>query len=234
MLGFTRIGRLLRPGADRLAARDAYALWADVYPPRPHNPLMEAEQAVVAPMLSAIAESLGRVPHHRPRRALDLGTGTGRYVPLLAPAGPRLTVGVDLSMPMLVRQGEGRPRLCADACCLPFRDSAFDVVCSSLMAGDVEALDAWVREAARVLAVGGHLVYSDFHPRWRAHHWRRTFRSADGRLIELPYFAHAIEDHLAALSRASFSIRTIREPRLKGRDTPVVAVFHAVKGRRGC
>ena len=33
---------------------------------------------------------------------------------------------------------------------------------------------------ARVLAAGGHLVYSDFHPSWAQRGWSRTFRAADG------------------------------------------------------
>lgn len=232
MLG--RLGRVLRFGGDRLPAQDAYALWAECYPPRPHNALMQTEQAVVEPTLSTIAASLGREDFHRTRRALDLGTGTGRYLPLLEPAGARLTVGLDLSMPMLARQAGGRPRICGDSCRLPFRDASFDLVCSSLMAGDVECLDAWLAEAARVLAPGGHLVYSDFHPSWAAGRWRRTFRTADGRLIELPYFAHAIDEHLRRLEQASLGVRTIREPRLEGRGAPVVVVFHAVKVRRPC
>ena len=101
------------------------------------------------------------------------------------------------------------------------------------MVGDVEDLAAWVDEAARVLAPGGHLVYSDFHPSWAAHGWRRTFTAADGRLCELPFFPHAIERHLELLERASLSVRAIREPRINERPAPVVAVFHAVK-RRGC
>jgi hypothetical protein len=102
------------------------------------------------------------------------------------------------------------------------------------MAGDVEDLGAWLGEATRVLAPAGHLVYSDFHPSWTAERWRRTFRAADGRLFELSYFPHAIDEHLALLERAPLVVRTIREPRLAGGKTPVVVVFHAVKPlRRG-
>ena len=98
---FERFGRLLKfSGAEMLPARDAYALWADSYPPRPHNPLMEAEQSVLAPTLVGISHALAR-DHPRTRRALDIGTGTGRYLPLVAPAGMKLTAGLDLSMPML-------------------------------------------------------------------------------------------------------------------------------------
>ena len=182
---------------------------------------MAAEQAVVAPILQLAV----------PRRALDVGTGTGRYLPLLAGAGARLVVGVDLSLAMLRRQSGDEPRVCSDARRLPFGDGTFDLVCASLMLGDVEDVGDWVREAARVLAPGGRLVYSDFHPSWADRRWRRTFRAADGRQLELTYFHHSIDEHLEHLERSSFEVQTIREPRIDGVPAPVVVVFHAVKGR---
>jgi SAM-dependent methyltransferase len=221
-----RVARWLRLGGRQVVlAREGYALWAETYPPWPHNPLMRAEQLAVEPMISAAASAAA------PARALDVGTGTGRYLPLLASAGARLVVGLDMSLPMLGRKAYGLPRVCADACRLPFPDASFDLICSSLMVGDLEDLGAWLGEVMRVLAPGGHLVYSDFHPSWTAERWRRTFRTADGRLFEISYFPHAIDEHLALLERAPFVVRAIREPRLAGRKTPVVVVFHAVKPR---
>ena len=205
--------------AGPLAAREGYALWADTYPPRPHNALMEAEQAIVRPLIDAAM----------PTCALDVGTGTGRYLGLLQSAGARSVVGVDMSLAMLERSSRDLPRVCGDACRLPFRDASFDLVCSSLMVGDVADLGAWVREATRVLAPGGHLIYSDFHPSWADRRWRRTFRDAEGRRRELTYFPHQIEEHLAVLEASPLAVRAIREPRLAERPAPVVVVFHAVK-----
>jgi ubiquinone/menaquinone biosynthesis C-methylase UbiE len=182
---------------------------------------MEAEQSVVAPIIAAA----------KPRTALDVGTGTGRNLALLADAGARRIVGVDLSLSML-SQAEAAGRVCADARRLPFPDASFDVVCASLMVGDIEDLAAWIEEMCRVLTSGGHLVYSDFHPAWATRRWRRTFRSVDGRRFELVYFPHGIEDHLRALERTGMGVRAIREPRVIGRSAPVVVAFHAVKQRR--
>jgi malonyl-CoA O-methyltransferase len=211
--------RAAPPAARLLPAADAYALWADLYPPRAHNPLMATEQEVMAPLLASLT----------PRQALDVGTGTGRNLPLLAAAGARQVVGVDLSMPMLARGAGGSRRVRADALHLPFRSRAFDVVCSSLMVGDIADVEAWVSEAARLLARQGHLLYSDFHPGWAASGWRRTFRTALGEQVELPYFSHSLADHLDALSRAGLEVRTIREPRIDGRQAPLIVLFHAVK-----
>jgi malonyl-CoA O-methyltransferase len=218
-----------------LATHDAYELWADTYPPAAHNPLMRVEQGVVERLLGYL----------RARRALDVGSGSGRYLPVLHATGASAVVGIDFSLAMLRRGGPSRNRVCADACHLPFGRNAFDVINASLMVGDIADLCAWSREMARVLAPRGHLVYSDFHPSWAQQGWSRTFRSRDGELHDLPFNAHTIEDHLAALEQAGLRVRTIREPRFESspdrRDPsvrdfqrrwgnpPVVAVFHAVR-----
>jgi len=204
---------------EALSPQRAYSLWAETYPARPHNPLMELEQAAVEPIVRSL----------RPRRALDVGTGTGRYLTLLAAMGTRTVVGIDLSLPMLAHNLHARARVCGDACRLPFPDASFDLVCSSLMAGDVEHLGEWISEAARVLAPNGHLVYSDFHPDGTAKGWRRTFRTSEGRLFELSFFPHAIEQHVALLERSALIVRAVREPRLDPGAPPIVAVFHAIK-----
>jgi malonyl-CoA O-methyltransferase len=223
-----------------LSTHDAYELWAETYPPVAHNPLMRVEQDVVEPLLA----------HLRSTRALDVGTGSGRYVPLLQATGAAVVLGLDFSLAMLTRgagvsPGAGHPRVCGDACRLPFTRGAFDLINASLMVGDVADLGLWSREMSRVLTNGGHLVYSDFHPSWAQRGWSRTFRSADGALHDVSFNPHSIEDHLTALERAGLRVRVIREPRFaaprRGSDPgitafrrrwgnpPVVAVFHAVK-----
>lgn len=232
---------------DKLRPRDAYELWAPSYPAFAHNPLMRVEQAVVAAVLAQLRAS----------RALDVGTGSGRYLPLLAATGARMVVGVDFSMAMLTRTptppaGDwpprsvfGRPRrLCADACQLPFRRGAFDLINASLMVGDVADLRHWCAEMGRLLAPGGHLVYSDFHPSWAQHDWSRTFRGPDGELREISFHPHSIDDHLTALADAGFRVQAIREPRFtddhdpgvkafrrRWRNPRVVVVFHVVNER---
>jgi malonyl-CoA O-methyltransferase len=217
-----------------LPPREAYDLWAETYPATAHNPLMELEQSVVVRMLEQVEA----------RRALDVGTGSGRYLPIIAANGASV-VGVDMSMAMLSRvedgfrssasaagRRRGRQRIiCADACRLPFRRGLFDLVNASLMVGDVADLPGWMREISRVLTPRGHLVYSDFHPSWRQNGWQRTFRDANGVLHAVAFQAHSIDDHLASLEQAGLHVLAIREPRLKiaRRDTPVVVVFHATR-----
>jgi malonyl-CoA O-methyltransferase len=206
---------LERPRAVKMAAPEGYALWAENYPPRAHNALMEVEQGAVEPILDGL----------KPRRALDLGTGTGRNLALLGARGAGLTVGLDLSTPMLAHHETASVRVCANACALPFRPRTFDVVTSSLMVGDVADLEGLLLEISRVLVPGGHVIYSDFHPSWMERRWRRTFRASDGREIELPYCPHSMDAHLAGLDAAGLRVRAIREPRIQGQYA--VVVLHA-------
>jgi malonyl-CoA O-methyltransferase len=220
-----------RRGSIVVPAPAAYQLWSASYPASAHTPLMRVEQAVIEPMLTKV----------RPRSALDVGTGSGRYLPLLAGTRAARLVGLDLSLPMLTRHPCEFPRACADARRLPFRDGTFDLVLSSLMAGDIEDLDGWLRELTRVLTHGGHVIYSDFHPTWAANGWRRTFESEDHGIIDVPYFAHTMDAHLSALETAGLHVSAIREPRLDAEDTrsrtmrrrwgrlPVLVIVHAVK-----
>jgi len=206
-----------------------YDAWAATYPAVAHNPVMRAEQAVVEPLLFRL----------RPKRALDVGTGSGRYLDMLASAGAN-AVGVDFSMGMLAKSRTRR--ICGDARALPIRSAAVDLVNASLMVGDIDALGAWAREMARVLAPGGHLVYSDFHSNWTRFGWRRTFRDAAGALRELPFEPHATDDHRHALSAAGLTIelahearlvddrdRAVRDFRQRWGDVAVVLVLHATK-----
>ena len=83
-----------------LEGRAAYELWADTYPAIAHNPLMRVEQEIVALLLARL----------RAERALDVGTGPGRYVPVLQATGASV-VGLDFSLAMLAH-GTGW-RVCA-------------------------------------------------------------------------------------------------------------------------
>jgi malonyl-CoA O-methyltransferase len=217
-----------------LSPRAAYELWADAYPAVAHNPLMRIEQQVVEHLLA----------HIHGTRALDVGSGSGRYLPILAETGASRIVALDFSLPMLTR-GTGRRRVCADACRLPFRRAAFDVINASLMVGDIADLPGWAREMARVMASGGHLVYSDFHPSWAQRGWSRTFRAADGAQHDVSFHSHTIHQHLEALAHAGFRVLAIREPRFgttnhdddtgiqafrrRWGNPQVVVVFHAVR-----
>ena len=91
-------------------------------------------------------------------RTLDLGSGTGRNLPLVPP-GAR-AVGVDPAWNALQRARGRAPsaplvQACAEA--LPFRDGAFDTVISGLVLCSVADPARALKEARRVLQPGGEL-----------------------------------------------------------------------------
>ena len=76
-----------------LTLEQAYERWAPVYPPEPHNPVMDVEQRA---LLALCGDLQGR-------DVLDLACGSGRYGAIAAANGARSVVGLDRSVAMLAR-----------------------------------------------------------------------------------------------------------------------------------
>jgi SAM-dependent methyltransferase len=102
---------------------------------------------------------------------LDLGTGTGRMLELLAPQANR-AIGVDQSHAMLniARAGIEREGLRniqlrqGDLYALPVDANCFDLVVIHMVLHFLEDPARALREAARCLAPGGRLIVVDFAP----------------------------------------------------------------------
>ena len=91
-------------------------------------------------------------------RALDIGSGTGRNLPLV-PAGT-VVVGLDPSLDGLRRarrRAPGVPLVVARAEALPFRDGVFDTVLSGLVFCSVDDPHSGLAEVRRVLGPQGRL-----------------------------------------------------------------------------
>jgi ubiquinone/menaquinone biosynthesis C-methylase UbiE/DNA-binding transcriptional ArsR family regulator len=102
---------------------------------------------------------------------LDLGTGTGRILELIAPRASR-AVGIDLNGEMLTlaRARIERAALAhvqvrrGDLFELPYPDDSFELITVHQVLHYLEDPSAAVVEAARVLKPGGRLVIADFAP----------------------------------------------------------------------
>jgi malonyl-CoA O-methyltransferase len=186
--------------ADTLAA---YEQWAPLYPPVAHNPLMRAEQKSMVehwPMVEG-------------RRALDLACGSGRYSRLLAETQAADIVAVDFCAPMLA-QVSGVNRVCASMMHLPFADDTFHVVISGLALGHAASVQAWMAEAARVLAPGGTLLYSDFHPEAARAGLPRSFKDLNNRTWTVPHSRHELSSQREAAAAANLKIEIVHEVRV--------------------
>ncbi len=131
------------------------------------------DDAAIEQALAAAAEqpAVGRL--------LDIGTGTGRILELLAGQAEQAT-GIDRS-PEMLRIARGKLAAAgnqkadlqqADMRALPFADAAFDTVTLHHVLHFADNPAAVVAEAARVVAPGGKLIVADY-----AAHDREDLRS---------------------------------------------------------
>jgi demethylmenaquinone methyltransferase/2-methoxy-6-polyprenyl-1,4-benzoquinol methylase len=100
-----------------------------------------------------------------PRTVLDLATGSGDLALRIARACPEAAVtGADFCEPMLERaRAKGlKNTVLADAMALPFVSGSFDVVTVAFGLRNMADWDGALREMARVLRAGGHLLVLDF------------------------------------------------------------------------
>lgn len=210
--------RMSAKGHPPLAPREAYALWADTYPPRAHTALMHVEERA---MLSRLPADL------RGRRMLDVGCGSGRYVRLALQRGASQAIGLDLTAAMLTRLRDLQPGdgdepsglVQGRAEALPFRAGVFDVVISALTLGHVEDLAATLGELSRVTREGGRVLVSDLHPLGESLGWERSFVVGDTRYV-VRHVTHRIADWRRACRHAGLELIGLLEPVLEPDDVP--------------
>ena len=146
--------------------------------------------AVEAALLSLVPDAAGRL--------VDIGTGTGRVLELLAPRVSQ-GLGVDASKTMLAlaRARLGRAALShctvrlADMYRLPLADGSFDTAVLQMVLHYAEDPAGVLTEAARVLRPGGRLIVIDLAAHQRddlvaklAHRWPGFSDDAMGALLD--------------------------------------------------
>ncbi|HHQ4884035.1 TPA: malonyl-ACP O-methyltransferase BioC [Aeromonas veronii] len=142
---------------------------------------------------------------------LDLGCGTGFFLPTLATRCAELT-GLDLAPGMLEQaalRGRGARLVCGDAEQLPFADNAFDWVFSSLALQWCERPAQAFAELLRVVKPGGQIFFATLldESLWQL---RAAWQQVDGRahvnrFLSLPQ----LEQALAAAGISAPELRCI-------------------------
>ena len=163
-------------------------------------------------------------------RVLDAGCGDGSYARWLAERGATVTA-IDASFELLSIAKERHSDLPITFLShdlndpIPFADASFDLVLSTLVTEYIENVENLFSEFSRILDVKGRLIVSCDHPflsgvikndqgeRVLVDYFSRTRRSYLWFGREIPVFSHTLEDYLAAILKAGFSIDRIREPR---------------------
>ncbi|WP_051326382.1 class I SAM-dependent methyltransferase [Glycomyces tenuis] len=134
-----------------------------------------------------------------PKRILDVGCGSGRYLLRLRESFPEAEViGVDRSPGMLEALPE--PTVQADVCELPFGTGSADAVLAMHMLYHVPELETALDELERVLAPGGVLfastLASDDRPEYTAL-WREATRKALGAEAKVEDTHRVVLDHFS-------------------------------------
>ena len=150
-----------------------------------------------------------------PRFLLDIGSGTGTLLSMLRGMyGDVRAVGIDLALGMCRKARENTKTdsmthfLTADAECLPFSDSSFDLVLSTSTFQWVGQLDRAFAEAFRVLMPGGVFSFALFGEH-TLYELRNSYRSTlDAQMPNEEDRTHSFptrEEVESALNRAGFS-----------------------------
>lgn len=130
------------------------------------------------------------------RRVLDAGCGVGYGTAMLAAAGAREAVGIDVASEVVAAAARTHPAgefLMGDIHALPFEDARFDLVICFEVIEHVEEQDAAIAELARVLAPDGLLAISSpnrgVYPGGNPHHLHE-FAADELRAAVAAHFAH--------------------------------------------
>jgi demethylmenaquinone methyltransferase/2-methoxy-6-polyprenyl-1,4-benzoquinol methylase len=105
------------------------------------------------------------VTHWRPKKLIDLATGTGDLALALQQKLPQTEiVGVDFSAEMLaLAKAKGvRQTMFADAMKLPFPDGSFDCITIAFGLRNLPDIGMALKEMARVINSNGHLLVLEF------------------------------------------------------------------------
>ncbi|TAN03485.1 MAG: class I SAM-dependent methyltransferase [Rhodanobacteraceae bacterium] len=202
-----------------LEPRDAYALWAPSYPPRAHNPVMQAEERA---MLALMPIDLhGQI-------VLDAGCGSGRYILHALRRGATRVTGVDLSVEMLERadaelrahcHAAGIELMQGDLEALPVPSAFADLTVCGLAIGHLDRLQPALTELRRVTRSGGTILCSDVHPIGDTLGWHRDFKSG-GRHYAIRHTPHLYSHWHAVCAALRLEIASVLEPMLDPADVP--------------
>ena len=181
-----------------------YAEWAANYD-SPGNPVLLAEEPVVRELVARYPAGV----------ALDAACGTGRHAAYLAAAGHRVT-GID-STPEMVEVAKVKVPTArfetADLTAIPLSDGVMDLAVCALALTHCSDLGPPIREIARVVRPGGHVIISDVHPFMvmLGGHGRYRLNQQTGHGFVRNYL-HLPSDYIAASRSAGLNVVQCLEP----------------------
>lgn len=184
--------------------QQAYDIWSEQYDTNKNKTRdLEAQ---------ALRATLADIPFST---CLEIGCGTGKNTQWLITQAQQITA-VDLSAEMLakakekVRSANVQFRQADITQNWSFADKPYDLVSFSLVLEHIEDLAPVFREAARVLAPGGHIYIGELHPFKQYSGSKARFETAAGVQI-VPCFNHHISDFVQAAKPHGLEMVDINE-----------------------
>lgn len=197
-----------------LPVREGYRRCAARYDGTP-NPLLALETRLLGPRLASMLVSIDA-----PRRILDAGCGTGRWMHFFTGRSAQV-FGLDLSPEMLAFAPLPGRRMAADLARIPLRDNSVDLALCSFALSYATDLSKALAELARVAR---RILLSDLHPEAMRRGWTRSFRVSEGNQAEcrIAYVRHSMGD----LDHSAESLSLRREWRIESNfGEPERAIF---------
>src|SRR3954468_7476843 len=210
-------------GRRAAAAQEYFAGVADHWDEE--RSLHAADEVVEAAVLNVAGER----PYHS---VLDLGTGTGRMLQLLAKDGVDRAVGIDNSHSMLavaranleraeIRRVDLRQ---GDVYSPPFEHGTFDLVVIHQVLHFLDDPARAVREAARLLSPGGRLLIVDFAPH------SLEFLRGEHAHRRLGFRTDTINSWLAHAGLEAGPVRTVDPPEAGDDERLTVCLWQGTSG----
>lgn len=180
-----------------LAPEEAYRRWAPTY-----------EDAGALAQLDELARR--RLDPSPEPPLLDAACGTGRRLREEDGGFRERAFGIDLVLPMLLAGARGAAVAAADVRALPFAAGAFRTAWCRLVVGHLSRLEGVYAELGRVLAPGGRLLVTDFHPDAAGRGLVRGFRCGPVRFA-VEHHVHGLEAHREASAAAGLVLEELLE-----------------------
>ena len=188
-----------------VSSTEAYREWAETFDDST-SPILALESRVVAPLLGDV----------RGLTVIDIGCGTARWMRTLLQRGA-IVAGLDASAEML-RVAGAKPDVAGrlvlgDGRTPPFRPGAAQLVLCCLTIGHLQPVTETLRSIAALLAPGGRLIVTDFHPDALRKGWKRTYRH-NGETVEMESRPYSLDE----LRAQDLDLELLAEPSFEEED----------------